>query len=222
MTIFKLTERAVESLTKRKQTVRTKEEKRLINDQLQILNSFIKAVRNGGWSDNERFVARVLYTLRYGIEASAKHFNTSTNSTYVCMNKASAAIEAVVGADFVSVVVAGNLGEGWARMDKFSNTETYPVKQLLISEVIKPFESVENSGVAFSLNECQQELKFLKLCTKNRFAELCGKVDTNRMAYLLNLGVGDNYADKRLLFLFLNGDITLEEVIEKSGGDKGV
>ena len=222
VTIFKLTECAIGDLTKRKQTVRTKEEKNLVNDQLQILNSFVKAIRSGGWSANEQFINRVLYTLRYGISASAKHFNTSENSTYVCMSKASKAIEAIVGADFVSVVLAGNLGEGWVRLDNFNNTETYPIKQLLISEVVEPYEKVENSGSAFTLSECTKELKFLKLCTKSRFAELCNKVDTDRMAYLLNLSVGSNYAEKRLLSLFLNGDITLEEVIEKSGGGKSV
>lgn len=222
VTIFKLTERAMKELANRKQLVRVKEEKKLVNEQLQILNSFIKTIRSGGWSANEQFVTRVLYTLRYGISASAKHFNTSENSTYVCMSKASKAVESIVGADFVSVVLDGNIGEGWARLDKFNNTETYPIKQLLIMEVVEPFEKAENAGSTFSLSECTQELKFLKMCTKNRFKELCNKVDTNRMAYLLNLGVGDNYTDKRLLSLFLSGDITLEEVIEKSGGGKGV
>ena len=90
--------------------------------------------------------------------------------------------------------------------------------EFIISEIKDRinFSYIGDGSLSFDLRECKDEMTFLSLFTLSRFTDFVGKLDSEKLNYIIRLldGKTDNSGDRFIALKYMSSDKSLDELFK--------
>jgi hypothetical protein len=198
MTIFKEINKAVEKLTADRKVVQTNAEIKLINKKLKALRVVAAYIKGGTWATKKSFVERINYTLSHSRELAAKKFGVSEGSINVSISLANKMLRERLGDDIIKQIMSGNWEEAVLRVNIANGSLS--LSNAIFSDVLALMP--EPAANNLNIKDCITELKFLRGCSINSLKKSIAKMDSNKLAYVLDLY--NKTTDSKLKVLIYN------------------
>lgn len=183
MIYFKQIEQHVRRLSREMQNTKqyTADEVKQIKRRYEALQELLTFIRQGTWISTKDGYNRVMDTLRLGITAAAEKYNCSENTIRVGLSKASAKVEALIGADVLPEILEGDVELALFRYKR----NTKQLNSVLLPDAFKEFTA--DADVTYALNDCKAELAYLLQYSTPRMKRQRQNIDESKLHYLYNL-----------------------------------
>lgn len=180
-TIFKQMENLKVKLLREAQQVATLEEHSELQAKLDLLQTISEYCLKGEWLNRSSAAERFTYYMTHTPEECAEKFDCDISSVYSSMTNYSRRFENLVGSDIVKKIEMGKVAE--AKMQFLIGINNISVSALLFDEAVKALPEAD-SETEYTLTDCANELKFLRICSFAYFQSIKDKVDMNKVAYI--------------------------------------
>lgn len=170
-------------------------------------------VKEGSWSKNADFVARVIVLLEQGTDKAMNTLglkNKSHANTLVW--RANTILEEKMGVGVVTKILAGQVDE--AMLEFRLKTGKSLSEQAFVAEVKNMLPDGDSSTI-YDLKDCLDEAKFLATYSRAWVTKRFNAVDKKKLAYLVYLLNGYDsqlLPEQQALIRFVNGDIKATEL----------
>ena len=218
--IFKELEKDVKSLTKLINSSDSDADIDLYREQLKALKEISQYAKNGDWQ-SAKAKERLLYTLRNGIEKSAKHYNCAQSSINSSLTNYSTKFKKRIGIDTVEKIMRGDVQGGL--MQFYFGIGKITLNNVFVDNIMEFMpKSKHKNNIRFE--DCIAELKLLRICSVAYMTNMFNRVDKSKIAHLLYL-LQENDSDiqmRKALYNYLTSDKgDLEELLAVGSEDDG-
>lgn len=153
---------------------------------------------------------------KFNYSEVAEVLGVTVESLQVTMSNASKAVEAKIGENTIKLISEGRLDE--ALLQYQVGVGEISLENHVLSDVLEVYPKSQNS-LYTRIEECKEELDFLRLYSKSMMHERMGRLDADRLAfirYILTNPDGRYVMYRRLLIEYMLGYIDYDYLVSEA------